>query len=88
MKLKPIPLKPCPYCGGKMEIKQSWSKLKNLKEALADHSNSVWDFPEGDLSLIPTCKDCKTEYPKVSVLNLSEEIYDMMMTKLLNEWRK
>jgi hypothetical protein len=62
--------------------------LRNFKEALVDHSTRAWDFPTDDLSLIPTCKDCKTEYPKISVSDVSEEIYDMMMTRILEEWQK
>jgi hypothetical protein len=82
MKLKPIPLKPCPFCGGKMEIKQSWGK-----DSFSDAIKDTYSY-SGCMGLIPKCTACKTEYPKVSVLNLSEEIYNMMMTKLLNEWRK
>ena len=86
MRLKPLPLKPCPYCAGKMEIKQSWDKEQTLREGFAKHSYSIWD-PTDDLSLIPTCTICKTQFPKVSVSDFLEDVYNMMMTKIVERWQ-
>lgn len=77
-------LKSCPYCGGKIKFeKNAVAPVVSFELDFNDKLEEILNY----IYITPKCKQCKTEYPSVNCKSFVNEIENMLMNKILEEWK-